>query len=180
MTHRLIYIVGAPGAGKSTALRHATAHLAKITRPKPFAHRLLIDPDADASHLLAVELGADHDTFPGTDRLSMAVQPVALRWLTNKPAPLVIGEGDRLGTLTFLAGARNAGYDVTLVELDAPPALAETRAQARGSNQSPSWRAGRLSKVRRLCHDWTGTLVTLDATQPVAAIAEQLRAVTGL
>lgn len=146
---RLVYLVGVPGAGKSTVVRKAMEHLPMMpeSRPKPFQH--LYWPKQDASYL-----GRSNGDFPGTDTLSMSVQPKVLEWLREGAPSLVFGEGDRLANLKFLEGAQHRGYQVELCYLDTPASLAIARRRERGSNQGQAWLKGRESKVRRLVDSW--------------------------
>ena len=70
--------------------------MSMITRP--FAHTLYWR----GPEMVGAQLGAHHHDFPGTDRLSMGVQPIAIAAVQARPWPVVIGEGDRLATAGFL------------------------------------------------------------------------------
>jgi len=140
------YLAGPPGAGKSTLMAALTAACTRQPFDRPFAHDLLTGPYG----YTAVELGRRRERFPGTDTLSMAVQPQVLAWLDGAPAALILGEGDRLATLGFLTGAAQAGHRVHLFMLDAPGTLLDARCAQRGSTQSARWRAGRATKNARL------------------------------
>lgn len=148
----LVYVSGAPGAGKSTLMRALTAGCDREPEAKPFAHDWLYDPREAGVLLsrLAVELGRRRESFSGTDALGMSVSPVACRWIAERPARLVLAEGDRLANRAFLAAAADAGYAVNLVHLWADPATLDARCAARGSKQNDSWRKGRTSKAANL------------------------------
>jgi ribose 1,5-bisphosphokinase PhnN len=174
VTPHLVYLSGPPAVGKSTLMRELTAGCLRDQRDSPFAHDLLL---ADG-RAVGVELGRRRETFSGTDALGMSVNPRACAWITRRPVPLVLAEGDRLANTTFLSAASAAGYTVTLVNLTADPATLAARAQERGSRQNPSWVRGRVTKAARLADTPAAAwrLVRLDATAPPPALTAQLRA----
>jgi hypothetical protein len=167
MTDSLLYVVGSPGVGKSTFVAALTAGLPILEqRTQPFAH--IVYPGA-------IQLGTARDGgFPGTDALSMSVISRVEPWLHTHPAPVLLGEGDRLATGRFFAACRAAGYALTLLYLSAPESIVSARRWFRGSRQNPSWVQGRTTKAARLAEQY-GALV-LDATQPVDALVAQVRA----
>lgn len=155
MPHAL-YLIGEPAVGKSSLMMRLTScfHWASLVT-KPFAHRFYYRAEAGAPS--AIEFGGDHPDFPGTDRLSMSVQPLAILYAsslsTAAPQALLLGEGDRLATRPFLS-ALAEDYDVTVVALTAAPEVADERRAVRGTSQNPSWVAGRRTKVAGLAEWW--------------------------
>jgi GTPase SAR1 family protein len=152
------YIIGAPGAGKSTLLRELTKDVEQYPMPKPFAHIGYFRGD----RVVAKQIGGVHAKFPGTDRLSMSVQPKALEWIAQAPAPMIFGEGDRLATTGFLTALGAACSTWNVILLDTPPGMAAKRRALRGGNQAEAWVAGRITKVRRLAEEFADHLVTID------------------
>lgn len=154
MIEQLLYLVGAPGVGKSTVARELTHPWDKTVVPTgPVPHVLLKHPVS--GRLLGLELGVPRASFPGTDALAMDVGPRALTWLGSACAPFVLGEGARLATRPFLGGMAQSGVRVTLVHLRAGEELLTERWRARGSKQSPSWRKGAGTRAERIT-DWFG------------------------
>ena len=139
------YLVGVPGAGKSTLMRHLTASVPYVLERRPLAHLVYLGE----GRATGVQLGAPHEAYGGTDRLSMSVQPTAVEFVTwlavAAPEVAVIAEGDRLANGRFLDAL---GGD--LVWLDTPEDEAQRRRAGRGSHQNERWLAGRATKVRRL------------------------------
>jgi hypothetical protein len=147
----LVYLIGAPGVGKSTVMAELTEGLPRVPRSEPFAHDWLHERiDGFLKPPVAVELGARREAFSGTDALGMAVNPRACEWIGLAPAPLVLGEGDRLANARFLGAAQRAGYAVTLAYLVAGSKTLEQRRAARGSTQSEQWIKGRVTKADNL------------------------------
>lgn len=152
MIEQLLYIVGAPGVGKSTVARELTSVWDKTVVPSgPVPHVLLKHPAS--GRLTGLELGVPRADFPGTDALAMDVGPRALKWLGSACCPFVLGEGSRLATRPFLGGAAQAGVRVTLVHLAADEELLTERWRARGGKQNPSWRKGATTRAARIT-DW--------------------------
>ena len=172
----LHYVIGQPGAGKSTAVRSALAHLPRTSRPKPLAHTVYATEDG--RDIAAIQLGVDRQDFPGTDTLSMGVFPVAVDFLKSYPAPVVIGEGDRLASKKFFEEAVLAGYRVNVILIDTPDQLAGDRRAARGSTQNETWLKGRITKTANLTEHYRP--VSIDGAQAPEAVAAQLRECFGL
>lgn len=144
---KLIYLIGEPGVGKTTTMRELTSQLGPAVQvDKPLAHRI------GAGWM---ELGKQRGLFSGTDALSMSVQPTAIVWLKRlaerNEVGTVLGEGDRLGTASFLDAVERFA-EVRLVVLTAAPGVAEQRRDSRGQTFAfnPQWLKGRISKVERL------------------------------
>jgi len=187
---QLIYVFGEPGAGKSTMIRDAIGDLLKTGFKVPHPFRHIIFPFNGG---LAAYLGSDNgkEPFPGTDRLSMGVQPAAVRLLKDNELALagiktIIAEGDRLGTISFFEAAREAGYKIIAIHAKssrAAQARAE-RASQTGQEQSKTWLKGRLTKVERLakhCQETEGiTYATIQADQKRPRAGRELLKLLGI
>lgn len=152
-------MVGEPGAGKSTLVRKLTARLGEDHRTRPFAHVLYTHPGE--AQVVAAQIGGPHEQFPGTDRLSMSVQPEAIAWLSGAPAPMVFAEGDRLATVGFLNAMDEWCEKWWLFHLVVPAEVAAARRAARGSKQNDQWVKGRQTKVRRLVEHYADHVVAV-------------------
>lgn len=168
------YLIGLPGSGKSTLMAALGAGVPTSWMTRPFAHALYTGPDGAPVH--GAQLGGPHPAFPGTDRLSMGVQLSAVSWVATRPAPLLVGEGDRLATVGFLDAFAAACDHFDLVVLSVPEELAAARRQARGSNQKPSWVKGRITKVTNLLAHRPHVVLN-GATAPDVLVAEAVRSV---
>lgn len=176
------YLIGVPGSGKSTLLRTITAGLDTSWERRPLAHALYWR----GTNLAGAQLGAHHPHFPGTDRLSMSVQPTAIALVAARPWPVVIAEGDRLATNAFLTALRDHSDTFTLLYLNTPDQLAaERRATRSASTPTAAWLQGRTTKVRNLTTTWPhteldGTLPPDQLAQAAIAASPALQALTAL
>lgn len=167
---RLTYLIGQPGAGKSTLLAKALEGLPML--PERLPGGLWV-----TWHGWIAELGRRRSSFSGTDALSMGVMPHACAWVRDSDAPLVVGEGDRLASVKFLAAAADAGRHVELAVLDVPDEVAQARREARSQrHQSASWIAGRITKVANLTAAATALGYRVRRIDGTASLADQLDA----
>jgi energy-coupling factor transporter ATP-binding protein EcfA2 len=169
----LVYLIGEPGAGKSTLMCALTDQCARLSRRRPFAHDLLVR----SREVVAVELGRRRAAFSGTDALALSVEPAARSWIAGTDSAVVLGEGDRLATAGFLDAATEAGFTVTLVHCAPSEAVAHERRRLRGSPQDATWVRGRRTKTARLAErapsrGWR--LLTDPCTDPPDQVAARL------
>ena len=173
-----IYLIGAPGSGKSTVMNEllrgwAPGPYQRLMPRELFGHQLL-GPDLD----LGVYLGHLRPEYPGTDALSMSVSPHAISWLQVMGRPgWVFGEGQRLGNLKFLKEL-NRVTELRVGYLDLPPEVAaERRSQRPGKALSDGFvksSAGRALKCALHC-SMEGIWTTwLDATKSPSELADIL------
>lgn len=148
---RALYVIGEPGVGKSTAFRLLTEHL-PLGKPESVSDEspLLKVQRWDSGLVLGFDTG---EGFPGTDRLSMAVQPHAMRWVTESDLPkYVIGEGQRLANVAFLM-ALAARSDLRVVHIRLDEAVAQSRRTKRGTGQNEKWAKAARSRAYNLAEN---------------------------
>lgn len=152
---KLIGIVGMPGTGKTTLMRQWMAKR-EWTKDTPVK---LLDTliSGDIRLFGKYEEG---DTFAGTDKLSMAVQPAALEYIRMPTHDINIFEGDRLTSVPFFKEAVKEGYDVHIVVLKVSDATREQRYKDRGSEQSETFIQGRRTKIQNIINNFSGSPLT--------------------
>ena len=163
MKHAL-YIIGEPGVGKSTLAAALTERYrgAVLECVQPFKHRHYANG--------VTELGGKRDGFPGTDALSMAVQPKAIEFLEDPTCtPLLLAEGDRLANDGYFKALLRAGYDLHIFALIGARVAARRR-QLRGSEQDPKWVDSRRTKTLTLMERWGNRVTVADASLPTESL----------
>jgi gluconate kinase len=128
---KLIYLIGMPGTGKSTIMKELMIRMGGWTIDKPIE---LLDTHI-SNNLRVLGKYSEGEVFSGTDRLSMAVAPKAIEWLSTNPNETIIGEGDRLNNKAFFAKAKELG-ELHIIHLTVSDEERERRYKERGSEQS--------------------------------------------
>lgn len=179
----VLYLIGGPATGKSTLMAHLTHGAARTPHVRvPIPHETLLYPGQDTPR--TAELGVRRPSFPGTDTLSMSINPTATASLSDNTwdgIHTLLGEGDRLANRTFLAAA-HAHHRLHVVFLRADPTVTAARCSQRGSTQSSTWIRGRTTKAERLASrlDAAGVRVQeLNADNPTPVLAAQVQSVFG-
>lgn len=149
---RLVYLVGPPGAGKSTLMARLTDGLARVPTEDGGVPRDLL---MRGPELVGIELGRRRDGFSGTDALHLGIHPTACEWIKTATAPLVLAEGQRLATTGFLEAATSSGRSVELLWLDPPADVCAHRRAVRAARllaaaQAPSFVKGATTRAARL------------------------------
>ena len=144
---KFIAVGGSPGTGKTTLFR-------KFMEGKTWER---VEPKKMLPALYCKELDLyvlgkyeDGETFAGTDRLSMAVQPIAQEFVKECQSNILF-EGDRIFNQSFLEFAMGLpNTDLQVVFLKAPKTILEARYKDRGSDQSEQFLKGRETKYSNL------------------------------
>lgn len=143
---KIIAVGGVPGTGKTTLFR-------KFMEGKTWEK---VEPKKMLPALYCKELDLyilgkydDEETFAGTDRLSMAVQPVAQKFVTETTSN-VLFEGDRIFNQSFLEFCMGLPVDLQVVYLKVPQDMLTQRYADRGSDQSETFLKGRATKYNNI------------------------------
>lgn len=172
---KFVYLIGAPGSGKSTAAAAMRA-LSGKSQPheEPIPHMVMWRGGMP----WYAELGRKRASFSGTDALAMDIIGKAIEFVHTKPFRRLFAEGDRLANARFFAEVKAAGYDLQVVYLTLPREKLEERRALRtkelGKAQDPTWLKGRDSKNHTLAELFSAELI--DATMTPSQVAARLRA----
>ena len=142
----VVGVIGVPGTGKSTLLKR-WMQTRNWVYEKPIK---LLDSHFDGDGIRVLGKYEPGELFCGTDKMSMAVQPMATQYLYNNNDRAVIFEGDRLTSVKFFQAAIEAGHELHIIELTTSHAERESRYEKRGSNQSESFIKGRATKISNI------------------------------
>jgi len=162
---KVIAIGGYPGSGKSYIVKkliqlievlHGSLWTWEEHKPQEFPSVLY----TQNSNLIIMGTYKENELFPGTDRLSMGVQPSFQKFLLSKKEEgvTILFEGDRLfngATIRFLY-ENKIPYQVVIIS--AEQATVNKRRQAR-SEQNETWRKGRQSKVDNIARQCPNKIV---------------------
>lgn len=143
---KVIAIGGEPGSGKTTLMKRIIQHFA--VEPKYDEVKLV--PFLQKNNIYVLGKYEEGHVFAGTDRMSMAVQPEAIKFLATLPTDaIVLYEGDRLFTASFLEDCLEK-YDLNIVYLSTEKNIRTQRYAERGSEQDETWLRGRETKISNI------------------------------
>ena len=144
---KIIAVGGRPGTGKTTLFRKFMESL-EWEKVEPLK---MMPALYNKEHNLYI-LGKyeETETFAGTDRMSMAVQPVVQEFVKSTDANILF-EGDRIFNQSFLEFCmEQPDVDLQVVYIEVPETMLEQRYKDRGSDQSETFLKGRATKYNNL------------------------------
>lgn len=162
MKFKITGVGGSPATGKSTLIK---ALIDCVKSPWNENYKSTLKWHENSTHKLIVlgDYSNKQGNFGGTDRLSMAVQPVALKavqdWSVDptRQGWSVLFEGDRLFNLSFISSVNGmAGVESKwiILEVSAPvtdeASILDKRHTDRGDTQSKTWLRGRETKINKI------------------------------
>lgn len=148
---KIIAIGGEPGAGKTTLMKRLIEHY--NVEPKYDQFKLV--PYLQKDNVYVLGKYEEGEVFSGTDRMSMAVQPEAIKFLSTLPDDsVVLYEGDRLFTASFLEDCLEK-YDLNIIYLSTTKETRNERYKERGSAQNATWLQGRETKIANIMTNMT-------------------------
>jgi dephospho-CoA kinase len=145
---KLIAMIGLPATGKSTIIKHFMEGLEwERKEPRPL---VVTAYNQDRNLHIIGDYSDPKEKYPGTDRLSMAVQPEAIKFLNETDAD-VLFEGDRLGTSSFLEFGSllvdQGTLEMKIIVVHADPLIVESRHNERADLQTEKFIKGRQTKI---------------------------------
>lgn len=158
----IIAIGGRPGSGKTALVRKFLERgQFEAIAPAPLIHTMY-DRARNVHVLGKYEAG---ETFAGTDKLSMSVQPRALQFIQSTTAD-VLFEGDRLFNASFLSALLTGPRKLLAIYLAVDDDILEARYKQRGSNQSEQFLRGRETKYKNILSAFDGRIAVLPHNTP--------------
>lgn len=176
-----LFILGAPGVGKTTVVRQLVPALlpdsgktiTEIASPK---WTVTTDRTALAGHWRGT-------TFDGGDTIPYTGARAALEfWRDNilSKVDLTIFDGDRFSTKPSLEFIRATGVRVAGVHLVASQTHLDLRRAARNSNQNETWLKGRVTKAANFARligaaDIDAMRSTIETAQVIRGVLTEVR-----
>lgn len=141
---KFIAVIGEPGTGKTTLFR-------EFMKPYVWERReevkLVNTMYCQTEDLYIIGKYEPEEVFAGTDKLSMAVMPEAIKFVSNSKSNIMF-EGDRLtGTKFFDFLVKLPDTELKIIVLKASGNMLSERYSIRGSNQSETFLKGRKTKI---------------------------------
>ena len=109
----------------------------------------------------------DKDTFSGTDKLSMAVQPVLLKMIESMSTGTILFEGDRLFNQSLFDA-----HPVEIHVLTADPGVIDRNHHNRGDNQSEQFISNKRTKISNIITRNICTIHTHETPEDTERIAD--------
>lgn len=160
---KIIAIGGPPGSGKSTLMKHL---MNKIVMNNTYYDKdrvsdiwffyddvKLVTYYKNCKNIYILGHYPEGEVFGGTDKLSMAVQPEAVKFIDSLPDDsVVLFEGDRLFNNSFLDYCSK--FDLKIIILNTSKEEKQRRYKERGSTQNEKWLQGRETKVNTIASNF--------------------------
>lgn len=147
-TVKVIAIGGVPGTGKTYLIKELMKQSLGWDHCSPT--NLLMSEYNERLDLYVLGKYEGDETFAGTDRLSMAVQPQAQEWIKTCESD-VIFEGDRLFNKSFLEFLTKVpSLELFIIYLKSSESTLSQRYKERGSDQSQTFLKGRETKYNNI------------------------------
>lgn len=145
---KIMAIGGEPATGKTTLIFEIikAADDWQILKPEK-----LLDTMYSKTLNLTIlgKYESDGNPFQGTDRLSMAVQPDAAKFIQTTNSPILF-EGDRLFNSKFIDEILRVTSNFKIIILKAPQNVIDQRHVDRNDNQSEQFKNGRKTKIANI------------------------------
>lgn len=179
---RIIAMGGEPASGKTVVFKR----FKKGKKTKRFKHGQLrgeIDKKNKLIYLGVYESKIGEDSFCGTDRLSMSVQPDALAFVKKASKKYegytLLFEGDRLFNQKFLNAVRRYGLVTIVLDVDSKT-LNKRHKEREGDNQSATFLKGRKTKIRNIVADNDIILMKHNSTGDTKKIVSLLKKIVNV
>ena len=150
-----MYLIGAPGSGKSTVMVELVRALGlSFGEPVSLCRETTVQwLQHPQGHSPAWTWGKQRGPFSGTDALGMAASRYLREWIEaegeSQMPCLVLGEGVRLANIRFLL-ALDTVRPTTIVHLTAPENVLQERCTARNGDFAATYKAGVATRAAKL------------------------------
>lgn len=165
----VLWVVGAPGVGKTTAVRALLV---------PFERTIIKSPKWTLAGPIAAAGHYTGETFDGADTVpynGAADCLAAWKNLLRKKAKLTVFDGDRFSNKASLEFFQNLHTKPLIVcaYIKASGDTLQKRRDARGSNQNATWLKGRATKAERFAGLFTN-IIEIDGERSSTMVAADI------
>ena len=143
---RILALIGEPATGKSSIARNL---IRELSLGEPLSYGLLRGTQHHKQKIIVFGLYPENEIFGGTDRLSMAVQPDAEKFLRYIHDWNIFFEGDRLGNIKFLSFCKMV-CETKIISLKCSSQTKLHRHLKRNDTQSDRFLKSRQTKIRNI------------------------------
>ena len=150
MAQRIIAIGGEPATGKSTLMKRIIKQHMPL---KTFSYGLVKGLYSQEHNIYFIGI-YDNSVFCGTDKLSMAVQPVFVKLLNKMPDATFVFEGDRLFNQSLFDQKQCEIY-----VLEVNDEVLKARHEKRNDNQTDQFKRAKRTKIQNIKDNNTFTLL---------------------
>lgn len=147
---KIIAVAGQPGTGKTTLFRE---FMKDYTWEKQEPKKMLPVMYCKELDLYVLGKYEEGELFAGTDRLSMAVQPIAQEFVEECQSNILF-EGDRLTNTKFYDFLLSQDAKVEFLVLTVANDTMTQRYKDRGSEQSETFLKGRETKIGNILNNF--------------------------
>lgn len=149
---KIIVIGGEPCTGKTTLMKNFIKESGLEFKKNRYEGLLDCLYNEENSIYILGKYDETDDVFQGTDKLSMAVQPSAVKFFDNLTADsTVLFEGDRLFNNKFLNYLQEKYQDnLKIIVLKVSDNSLDNRHSSRGDNQTDKFKTSRKTKVNNI------------------------------
>jgi len=167
---KLLAIGGEPATGKSTLANMLFEKMSSVD----FQYGTCKGHIDERHNLAMVGIYGSGETFVGTDKLSMSVQPDFLNYCKTKNRNIIF-EGDRLFNRKLLWQLQEV-REVRIIVLEQTAEELQRRHEARRDRQSEVFLRGRKTKIENICYAFGNKIEKhqLDNTNQSRELANEL------
>lgn len=159
----VVFVVGAPGAGKTTLVRSILTRACakdpgKLWDLVPKPKWTIVEGICAAGHYKG-------DKFDGADTIPYnGAADVFDYWFDYLSHLVTFLDGDRLSDVNTLHRFRSTGADTRCISLVADAHLLAERRALRGSTQNAAWMKGRATKAQRFALNFPNSTLSMPAS----------------
>jgi guanylate kinase len=153
MKRKVVCVFGEPAVGKSTLFKKIINDIGNFESKKEL--KIVCGLLNINKNLFIMGKYEEGETFPGTDKLSMSVQPSAVQYIKSTSHNFLI-EGDRLSNKKFFCELlEDENIELILVMLRVSEKTLKERHIKRGDNQDDKFLRSRLTKCNNIMNTFS-------------------------